>query len=548
MAPKTKPYSSCFLAKEHKFDSLVNNLNKLGMGLSVINREMRIVWVSQIMLDGFGPANKIYGQHCYEIYNHREKVCPNCPTVKAFRSGKAGFSAIQRAFDKDGNKRYYQLTTTPIKNNGKVVEVLELVQDVTEDVLSEKEKEQFQKQLKEANVKRALAIKDLTVQTKNLSKAKDEIKKLNDILRDEVSNKTFELNTAIKELDTVYTVSREIISTLDLQEVFSLITKVVCSIINTKGCVLRMLDRTKRELPIVSTYGVSEKYIDNMPLKVGEGLSGIVVTTAKPIVCPQVDKEESMKYSYYISREGYESAIGVPIIFKEEVLGTIVTYDEHVRNYTKTEVMLLSTFASQVAVAIKNAQLYKKVHTNYFDTVHTLVLAMEARDPYTHGHSERVTEYAIEIAKSIGLSKKQIKVIQDSGKLHDVGKIAIPDNILRKPGPLTAEEKEIIRMHPVKGVDMLTPLKFLESGFSIIKYHHERFDGRGYPSGLKERAIPVLARIFACADAFDAMTSDRPYRLRMTFKQAIIELEKNAGTQFDPYLVKRFIMFLKRKR
>lgn len=372
------------------------------------------------------------------------------------------------------------------------------------------------------------------------------IQRLNKKLQQQITNKNLELDVAMKELNTIYAVSREIISTLDLQEVFSTVTKVVCSIMNTKGCVLRMLDRAKKQLPIVSSYGISKKYIDNTPLKLGEGLSGVIAATAKPIVCPQVSREESVKYSYYINKDGYQSAIGVPIIFKDDVLGTIVTYDGEMRNYNKTEVMLLSTFASQVAVAIKNGQLYNKVHANYFDTISALVLAVEARDPYTHGHSERVTKYAMDIAAAVGLSKKQIQIIQDCGKLHDVGKIAIPDSILRKPGALTKKEMLIVRMHPDKGVDMLAPLKFLELGFPLIKHHHERFDGSGYPQGLKERAIPIIARIFACADAYDAMTSDRPYRKKMNMTQAIQELKKNAGTQFDPYLIKRFILIMRK--
>lgn len=356
-----------------------------------------------------------------------------------------------------------------------------------------------------------------------------------------------QLSIATKELATVYTVSREIISTLDLQEVFSTIARIVCSIINTRACILRMLDKDRKQMVIVSSHGVSKKYIDSTPLKVGEGLSGIVAKTGKAIVCPQVSKEESVRHSYYINKEGYQSALGIPIIFKGEVLGSIVTCDELVRNYTKTEVMLLSTFASQVAVAIKNAQLHEKVHLNYLDTVNALALAVEARDPYTHGHSERVTAYAIEIARALGLPKSQIRVVRSCGKLHDVGKIAVPDAILSKPGPLTEGERAIIQLHPIKGVEMLAPLKFLESGFPLIKHHHERLDGNGYPQGLKKTDIPIIARIFTCADAFDAMASDRPYRTKLPLKKAIGELEENAGSQFDPYVVKRFVSLLKRK-
>ena len=547
MNTKVNPHPTSLFAKEHKFNSLVESLNSLGIGLSVIKKGMRIAWVNQAMIDIFGPPEKLYGRHCYKIYAHRKKICPNCPTVKALRTGKSGFSAIERGIDKNGQKQYHKLISTPIRNNGRVVEALELVQDVTKKVIVERQRSKFQNQLKTLNLKLANINKTLTLKTKYLTKASEEIKRLNINLKEEVQNKNDDLHTAIEELTTVYTVSQEVISTLDLQEVFSLIAKMVCSIINTRACVLRILDKDKKWMNIVSSHGVSSKYVDNTPLKIGEGLAGIIGKSGQPIVCPQVSKEESVKYSYYINKEGYQSALGVPIVFKDEALGSIMTYDKSVRNYTKSEVMLLSTFASQVAIAIKNAQLHEKVNLNYLDTINALALAVEARDPYTHGHSERVTAYAIEIARSLGLSKKQIKAIQFSGSLHDVGKIAISDTILRKPGPLTESERSIIQLHPLKGVNMLAPLKFLESGLPLIKHHHERFDGGGYPQGLKKTGIPIIARIFACADAFDAMTSDRPYRTSLTLKKAVEELKENAGSQFDPNVVKAFVSILKSK-
>lgn len=548
MSPRPKSLPESLFAKKHKYDYLVKTMSNIGIGLSVINKEMRIVWANRPLTDVFGSLEKIAGKHCYQLYNHRKKICPNCPTKKVFRTGKSGFEATQLGFDTHSARKYFHLTTTPIRHNGSVAEVLEVCEDVTKEVMAERQKKQFQRQLKRKNLQLSSINKSLALKTRRLNKASKEVKGLNRSLREQIRNKNSELNIAIKELSTVYTVSREVISTLDLQEVFSFISKTVCSIINTKACILRMVDEEKKHMIIVASHGISAKYIDSTPLKIGEGLSGIIAKTGQPIVCPQVNKEESVKHSYYMNKEGYQSALGVPIIFNGETLGSIVTCDEAVRNYTKTEVMLLSTFASQIAVAIKNAQLHSKVHLDYLDTVSALALAVEARDPYTHGHSERVTAYAIELARAVSLPKSKIKVIQNCGRLHDVGKIAISDTILRKPGPLTENERAVIQLHPLKGVHMLAPLKFLELGFPLIQHHHERFDGTGYPQGLKKTDIPIIARIFACADAFDAMTSDRPYRSKMTIKEGIKELEKNAGSQFDPYLVKIFVPILRHKK
>ncbi|GAG83147.1 unnamed protein product, partial [marine sediment metagenome] len=230
--PKSFPAS--FFAKEHKFSSLIENLGSVGTALSVINKEMRIVWANKVVTDAFGPPEKIYGRHCYEIYSRRQKICPNCPTKKVFQTGKSGFRAIQRNFDKNGKTVYYRLTATPVRNNGRLVEVLELSQDITKEVAAEKEKRRFQSQLKELNRRLTFANRTLALKAKHLSSASREIEKLNKGLKQEIQSKTFELNIATREIDTVYTVSREIISTLDLEEVFSLIAKVVCSIINTK--------------------------------------------------------------------------------------------------------------------------------------------------------------------------------------------------------------------------------------------------------------------------------------------------------------------------
>lgn len=487
---QNEAYPVSFLATEHKFDALVKSLGHLQVGLSVINKEMRIVWVNQMMSNAFGGAEAIYGRQCYEVYNHRDKICPNCPTAKAFRTGKSGYSAVQRSFDKNGSRRYYRVVTTPITRNGRVTEVLEVVQEVTKDVISKRQTNKYRVQLRQLNHRLAGTNKNLSSKTRHLSKASEKIQGLNKELKNQIRNKSLELNIAVKELNTVYSVSREVISTLNIEEVFSLIAKTVCSIINTKACVLRMIDKDKKRLMLVSSHGVSQKYLENMPVRIGEGLSGIIAKTGEPVVCPQILKEDSIRDPYFINYDGYQSAIGVPIIFNDEVLGTILTYDNTVREYTKIDVMLLSTFASQVAVAIKNAQLHKKMHLTYLDTVNALVLAMEARDPYTHGHSERVTEYALELSKTVGLPKKQVDIIRTCGKLHDVGKIGVPDTILMKPAPLTEKEREIIQLHPSKGVEMLSPLKFLESGLPLIKHHHERFDGNGYPHGLKKPIFP----------------------------------------------------------
>ncbi|MCG2712374.1 MAG: response regulator [Candidatus Omnitrophica bacterium] len=181
-----------------------------------------------------------------------------------------------------------------------------------------------------------------------------------------------------------------------------------------------------------------------------------------------------------------------------------------------------------------------------FDTIKVLALALDARDHYTHGHSQQVTEYAVDIAREIGLSFKEINIIRDAGILHDIGKIGIADAILLKPGRLTQEEYIQIKKHPVIGKKILDPVNCLADNIPLIYHHHERIDGQGYPDGLTGDNIPLGARILSVADAYQAMTSDRPYRKSLPALIAIEELKRFKGRQFDPDIVDAFLRVLRR--
>jgi len=178
------------------------------------------------------------------------------------------------------------------------------------------------------------------------------------------------------------------------------------------------------------------------------------------------------------------------------------------------------------------------------EALRAIISTLEEKDPYTHGHSIRVAEYAVALADQIGLSEIEIREVELSALLHDIGKIGIPDHVLLKPARLTRAEFEIMKSHPVRSARILEKISALHNLIPGIEYHHERFDGLGYPEGLKGEAIPLYARIILIADTFDAMTSTRPYRLALTREVAFEELQKCSGTQFDPVLVDAFIRAL----
>ena len=184
----------------------------------------------------------------------------------------------------------------------------------------------------------------------------------------------------------------------------------------------------------------------------------------------------------------------------------------------------------------KNAQLAQA----YLDTLNAVVNTLEARDPYTRGHTERVTRLAKALARKMGLSEEDLFTIEIGALLHDVGKIGVPDAILHKPGPLEAEEMAKIREHPSKGRHILSNIAYLERAIPCVLHHHERYDGKGYPEGIAGAGIPLPGRIISVADAFDAMTSDRPYRRKRDPESAVAELIRHSGRQFDPDVVAAF--------
>ncbi len=227
---------------------------------------------------------------------------------------------------------------------------------------------------------------------------------------------------------------------------------------------------------------------------------------------------------------------------KKKVFGVVNLTDRSGDGeFSDTERRLVQSIADTASIACANLRNRRSLEKSYFDTVGALALALEAKDHYTHGHSQRVTSMCMVVADVMGFSNEELDQIMFAGMLHDVGKIGIPESILQKPERLTNEEFQAIREHPAVGQRMVSHISFLASAGTIIRQHHERWDGKGYPDGLRGEEIELPARIMAIADSYDAMTTDRSYRRKLQPYQVMDELMKGRGTQFDPECLDLFV-------
>lgn len=234
-----------------------------------------------------------------------------------------------------------------------------------------------------------------------------------------------------------------------------------------------------------------------------------------------------------------------PLWIRGALFGFLALFhDEEGRHPGSDEEGLLDFLVKKAALAVENMALYESLISNFYGILRSLVNALEAKDPYTGKHSERVTHIAVELAKEMAVSETNIEILNTVGYLHDIGKIGMPDEILNKPGALSVEEYEIVKRHPVIGESIIKDLGLGAEERAIIRHHHERWDGKGYPDGLAGRDIPLLARIVAVADAFDAMTSKRAYRDSLPMEKAVAELVNNRHKQFDADVVDAFLSSL----
>lgn len=340
-----------------------------------------------------------------------------------------------------------------------------------------------------------------------------------------------ELRDAQGRLSALYKANQIIAQERDLSRLFERVLDQILTLVKAHNGAILLKDP--------STGGLVTEYTrsgsDSDLVRISSTIVNRAFESGEAVLTCDAADDERFDAGQSILAQNIASAMCTPLKQRDEVLGVIYVDTRGTRHaFVQRDLELLVALAGPAAIAIKNASYMRELEKAYDETLILLASAIELRDHYTAGHTWRVTNFSLAVARELGWDEAKLKECQMGGVLHDVGKIAVPDSILNKPGRLTEEEFALMKIHPEKGAHLLQDVSRLSPMIPYCLYHHERYDGKGYPYGLAGEDIPMEGRVVAVADTFDAMTSSRPYRAGMEPDVAIEEIAKNRGTQFDP--------------
>lgn len=341
-----------------------------------------------------------------------------------------------------------------------------------------------------------------------------------------------------EEQALIYSLSSKLGSEMDVESICQKILEEGQSILGVQNISVLLLDLAGNELYTRLSMGRDRRAAAMFRSKVESGLLGQIFEKGEPVTICDIEADGRMVFPYPV-----RSILCVPLMTDGRGIGMVIACDKLSREeFWSQELKLMGVFALEAAAAIKKAQLYEEIRGLFIHTVEALASAIDAKDPYTYGHSNRVARFSTAICQELGMSRKEVRQVELAAILHDIGKIATPESILMKPDRLTPEEMERIHEHPARGALILANISEFRDVIKWIRHHHEWYDGKGYPDHIAAEEIPVQARVITIADTFDAMTSDRPYRKGMPAAEAISIMEEFAGSQFDPHILRIFRM------
>ena len=364
------------------------------------------------------------------------------------------------------------------------------------------------------------------------------------------------LQTGKRQLTALVGVGHVINSSLGLQRVLEEVMDQLIALMQAERGFLMLRDEQSGELKVRIARGMGRADLEGEAFAFSRTIVRQVIATGEPVLTTNAQGDSRFEKEASIVAMHLRSILCAPLKRKEEIIGVIFVDNRELSDlFQESDLALLTAFADQAAVAIDNARLFEDLQTAnqrleaanreleiaYDATLQGWVRALDLRDKETEGHTKRVTTLSVELGKALDVASEDLVHIMRGALLHDIGKMAIPDSILLKPGELSPEERELVKQHPRLAYEMLSPIEFLRPAIDIPYCHHEKWDGSGYPRGLAGEDIPLKARIFSIVDVWDALTSHRPYREPMLLEDARQYIGQQAGTHFDPQIARVFL-------
>jgi putative nucleotidyltransferase with HDIG domain len=359
----------------------------------------------------------------------------------------------------------------------------------------------------------------------------------------------------LKNLQALRVIDIAIATNHDLRETMDVLLDKITDELSVDAAAILLLNEAKGLLEFGASQGFQTSSLRYFTLKVGEGMAGRAAEQRQILHVHNIpaDPKELVQPSL-LAREGFVSYYAAPLIAQGKVKGVLEVFHRSVLNPDDEWLNFLETLAGQAAIAIENTTLFEDLQkTNeelsraYDSTIEGWSYALDLRDKETEGHTRRVTELTLELAKEFGFTTDELLHIRRGGLLHDIGKMGVPDRILLKETALEPDEWAQMKQHPVYAYEMLQPIDYLHEALDIPYCHHEKWDGSGYPRGLKGEEIPLAARIFAIVDVWDALTSDRPYRAAWDTEKTLAHIKQETGKHFDPHVVDLFTRLIEQK-
>jgi HD-GYP domain-containing protein (c-di-GMP phosphodiesterase class II)/DNA-binding response OmpR family regulator len=358
-----------------------------------------------------------------------------------------------------------------------------------------------------------------------------------------------QIRQQIAHLTALRTIDQAIMSSVDMRFTLDIVLSQVITQLQVDATSILLLDSTGQTMKYLATRGFRTETLKNARIGINDSYAGRVVIDRRLIRIENLKTQpdhDSIKT--LLSGEDFVSYYGIPLITKGKVKGVLEIFQRVPLQPYPEWIDFLETLAGQAAIAIDNATLFENLQKSNFEleqaydaTIEGWSHALDLRDRETEGHTLRVTEMALKLARIMRMKEDKLIHMRRGGLLHDIGKLGVPDSILLKPDALTDEEWKIMRLHPQFAYDWLAPIPYLREAVEIPYCHHEKWDGSGYPRGLTGESIPLTSRIFAIADVWDALTSDRPYRQAWSNKKAVEYIRENSGSHFDPKVVEVFL-------